>query len=143
MADLTPDRGHLTLPHTADVIVEAWGPDLAACCEEAVAGLVGLYTDARPAAGTERRTARIEPDRDDAQLLAVLNEMLFALDTSSGVPVGAEVSARDDGALDVQVLLAQSAAVTQSGSLPKAVPVHELRLHRRDHGLACHFLVDV
>jgi hypothetical protein len=40
-------QGHRTLPHTADVILEAWGPDLATCCEEAVAALVETYADSR------------------------------------------------------------------------------------------------
>jgi SHS2 domain-containing protein len=35
-----PARGHRSLPHTADVIIDAWGPDQAACYEEAVAALV-------------------------------------------------------------------------------------------------------
>jgi SHS2 domain-containing protein len=47
-----PTRGHRSLPHTADVGIEAWGPDLPALFEEAglaLADLTGEGTDAVPA----------------------------------------------------------------------------------------------
>jgi SHS2 domain-containing protein len=53
-------RGHRTLPHTADVILEAWGPDLATCCEEAVAALVETYADSQSATVVGER-ARASP----------------------------------------------------------------------------------
>lgn len=40
------ERGHRSVAHTADVILEAWGRDLAACCEEATAALTEVYLDA-------------------------------------------------------------------------------------------------
>jgi hypothetical protein len=54
-------RGHRVLPHTADVIVEAWGPDLVSCCEEAVAGLAALYVDATRAEAGAGSAWRLGP----------------------------------------------------------------------------------
>lgn len=38
-----PDRGHHLQEHTADIILEAWGPNLSACGEEAVAALIEAF----------------------------------------------------------------------------------------------------
>ena len=54
-------RGHRNLPHTADVIIEAWGPDLAACAEEAVAALIETYANARHPAVLAEREVHVPP----------------------------------------------------------------------------------
>jgi SHS2 domain-containing protein len=37
--------GYRLLPHTADVVVQAWAPTRAACLAEAVRGLVAVFAD--------------------------------------------------------------------------------------------------
>ena len=70
-------RGHRALPHTADVILEAWGPDFASCCEEAVAALADVYVDAGRADAVEQRSVHLGPGSEESLLLEVLEEVIF------------------------------------------------------------------
>ncbi len=140
-------RGHRARAHTADVILEAWGPDLAACCEEVVAALVETYCDPAgcpPIVG--RHEVHLEPSSDDEAVLQVLDEVIFLLDTSGAVPVGAQVRAGvggDAAGLEVVILLADRAEVEPTGSVPKAVSRSGLVVERAPTGLRCQVLVDL
>ena len=136
-------RGHRVLPHTADVILEAWAPDLASCCEEAVAALVAVYADSAEAQVAERRQVHVPPGSGESLLLAVLDEVIFTLDTAEDVPVDAVVRAADDGGLDLTLLLAVGRSVTPAGPVPKAVSRSELEVDSQPDGVRCRFLVDV
>jgi SHS2 domain-containing protein len=125
------------------VILEAWGPDLAACCEEAVAALASLYVDAADAQDVDRRSLHLAPGRDDDVLLDLLEEAIFALDTAEGVPVRAEIGVATDGGLDVALVLADPATVAATGAVPKAVSRSELTVSAQRGGVSCRFLVDV
>jgi SHS2 domain-containing protein len=131
------------VPHTADVILEAWGPDLAVCSEEAVAALAATYIET---AGTEvagRRRVHLAAASEESLLLAVLEELIFTLDTAEAVPVRAEVSAAADGGLDVVLVLVERDRVTGTGAVPKAVSRSELVVESRPGSTRCRFLVDV
>jgi poly-gamma-glutamate synthesis protein (capsule biosynthesis protein) len=140
------DRGHAVRPHTADVLLDAWGPDPAACLEEAVDALVATY--ARPASAAVaavqgRPVVHLAPAPLDEQLLTLLDEVLYVLDTDPALPVGARVTPSLDGGFDVEVLLAAPDAVEHVGSIPKAVARSELRVERHGNATRCSFLVDV
>jgi SHS2 domain-containing protein len=124
------------------VILEAWGPDLPACCEEAVAALASVYLDT---GGDEvdRRSLRLAPAADEDVLVDVLDEVIFTLDTADGVPVGAEIRAVDDGGLEVDLILADPATVAPTGAVPKAVSLSELSVRAERGCVRCRFLVDV
>lgn len=138
------DRGHRIVAHTADVILQAWGPDLATCCEEAVAALVDVYLDAvTPDAVTRSRTVTVDAVTPADRLLALLEEIIFVLDTSPLVPIGATV--RTDGdELTADLALADPSAVEPAGAVPKAVSRSGLELERGADGtVRCSVLVDV
>ncbi|MDH3227815.1 MAG: archease [Thermoleophilia bacterium] len=154
--DLTPDsdtaqritppaseRGHRALPHTADVILEAWGPNLPTCFEEAVAALVELCVDAVHARIVERRLVRIPAAPASELLLNLLDEVIFALDIGTNVAVSAEIAARDDGALDMRLQLAARGSVAPTGPAPKGVSRSHLRLDQEAERVHCSFLIDV
>ena len=136
-------RGHQSLPHTADVILEAWGPDLATCCEEAVAALVDLYVQPLVADTVETRHLHLLPTSAESLLLAVLDEVIFTLDTAEAVPVGATVTAAGSDGFDLRLLLADRAAVESTGVVPKAISRSELSVDERPDEVRCSFLVDV
>lgn len=140
---MTGERGHRVEAHTADVILEAWGPDLAACCEEAVAALVSTFADASGATVVERRRVGVAAGEPSSMLVTVLEEVIFTLDTSDGVPVAAQVQARHGGGLDVELVLADRDQVEATGSAPKAVARSELAVDTRPGRVSCRFLVDV
>jgi SHS2 domain-containing protein len=136
-------RGHRQLPHTADVILQAWGCDLASCLEEAVTALIELYVDPGDADVVEWRPVHVQPGPDPSLVLAVLDEIVFTLDTADGVPIGAEVHTGSDGGLDVVLVLADPRTVTATGAVPKAVSRSELEVEARAGIVRCRFLVDV
>jgi SHS2 domain-containing protein len=136
-------RGHRSVPHTADVIVEAWGTDLGSCCEEAVAGLAAVFVDAGGAAAATRRRVHLAPARNESLLLDLLEEVIFTLDTADAVPVAAEVAPAGDGGLDVVLLLADPGEVTAAGAVPKAISRSGLQVASDGEGVRCRFLVDV
>jgi SHS2 domain-containing protein len=139
-------RGHRILPHTADLIVEAWGPDLAACVEEAIAALISICVNVRSASIECTRWAHIGPGSYESLLLAALDEVIFLLDTSPDVPVGADVFLRGDDVgehLDLGLLLAAPASVEPAGSGPKAISRSGLEVDASPDGVRCCFLVDV
>lgn len=139
-----PQAGHRSRPHTADVILEAWGPDVGTCCAEAAAALVATYADATHAILGDRCVRHVEPGPPEAMLLELLDELIFLLDTSdAGIPVHAQVASAPDGGLDVLVDLADPASVTPTGAVPKAISRSELRFETGSQGASCSFLVDL
>ena len=141
---MAADRGHRAVSHTADVILEAWAPDLAACLEEAVAALVGIYA---VVADGERRRAhalRLPAGSAERQLLDLLDEVIFLLDTDDDVPVGATVHRLDEtGGGEVDIWLAPREDVDPTGSVPKAISQSELAVTADAGQASCRFLVDV
>jgi SHS2 domain-containing protein len=136
-------RGHRVVAHTADVILEAWGPDLAVCCEEAVTALAATYVETAGTVVAGRRRVHLSAAPEESLLLAVLEELIFTLDTAEEVPVRAEVSSTADGGLDVVLVLADPDRVIGTGAVPKAVSRSELAVESRPGSTRCRFLVDV
>lgn len=138
------------MAHTADVILQAWGPDLASCCEEAVAALVATFVAAVPedmavvpeGMAAEHR-AHLAAASPETLLLAILDEVIFTLDTAEAVPVAAQV--RDDGrgGLDVVLRLADRRGLEPTGAVPKAVSRSELQVDVEPARVFCRFLVDL
>lgn len=119
----SPDRGHRALAHTADTIVEAWGPDLAACLEEAVLALVEGFADTTGAEPTSEALLEFDAAAPEDALVAVLEEVIYLLDVRGALPV----TVRVDGGRAV-LGLAPLDAVEPVGPQPKAVALS---------GLAC------
>jgi protein archease len=138
------ERGHREWSHTADVILEAWGPDLVSCCEEACAALVATFAaidDAVPV--VSEHSVHLSAGSPESLLLAVLEEVIFVLDTADAVPIGATVRPAPDGGLDVVLSMAERAAVEGTGAVPKAVSRSALRVDEAPGRVRCRFLVDV
>lgn len=141
--------GHRSVPHTADVRIEAWAESREECLAEAVAATVASFvdtTDARNAATTE---VLVGAGTDEDLLLDLLNEVVYRVDTTGQVPLHTEVEARDGG---VRVRFAMADAdktdeVESIGAAPKAVSLHDLRFGRdgTHHGApwSCSVTLDV
>lgn len=138
-----PARGHRSHPHTADVILEAWGPDFGTCCEEAAAALVGVCVDGSSAVVIDRYRFAVPPAVRDSMLLDLLDEVLFVLDTEPAVPIRGVVDQGADGGLTVELGLADRRAVEVTGPAPKAVSRSGLTVDTGPGGARCSFLVDV
>ncbi len=132
--------GHRLREHTADVIVESWGPTLAACLSEACMGVIETYAEnPLPRATVEVRTTIDSADLEALEQL--LDELIYLLDTEDDVPVACHVS-DDDALLTASIGLAPRSRVTPTGSVPKAISRSEMTLDRSNVVFA-RFIVDV
>jgi len=79
---VTRARGYRYLEHTADVGIEAWGPDLRAAFEESAMALAALMVD--PATVEDREEWRIAIDGGDPGELLVrwLSELIALVDSA-------------------------------------------------------------
>jgi len=141
--DGRPPAGYRSLPHTADVRIEAWAPSREECVAQAVAALLASFVDVAGAEPEGTVRYHIEPGADEDVLAAVLDEVIYLLDTDGRVPVAAQVAAADDGGLDVELRMAAPDQVVLTGAVPKAVSLHELRFERGPGGWWCRVTFDV
>jgi len=123
--------------------MEAWGPDLASCLEEAVAALVGACADVTGAPVVGTHVVHLPRAPADAVLVDLLDEVVFVLDTAGTVPIGAAIRAAAGGGLDVTLSLAALSSVEPTGAVPKAISRSDLRVETRPGEVRCAFLVDV
>lgn len=136
-------RGHRTLPHTADLAIEAWGESRPACFEEAVRGLVATYVDTAGAVPTETVTVELPPAADDAELLVqVLEEVIVLGEVRGVVPVDVTVSVRNGG-LGLRFAAARIQPDHLVGAAPKAVARSDLVFVRGVDGWRCRATIDV
>ena len=139
---MTELRGHRLVDHTADEIVEAWGPSRAACLEEAALGLVELF--ARPTSTTPTRSHEATLDgRDPATLLLeVLSEIIYLADAENAVP--AAVGVFDQGEhVRVHLDLVTTGDVEATGPAPKGVSHSGLDLRNDGARWTARALIDL
>jgi SHS2 domain-containing protein len=134
-------RGHRLVDHTADVIVEAFGPDLESCLEEAVAGLVDVYLS-EDAGRTGVTTRAFDLGEGDDVMWRLLGEVVYLLDTSGYAPVGATVE-HGPGGFTAVVRLGELDSEWGTGAVPKAISRSGYRIETRGGAVRCRFLVDV
>ena len=137
-------RGHRTVPHTADLRIEAWAPTREQCLAEAVRGLVDSFAvvAGRPPSGRARRhmVARLDEDL----LVAILDEVIYRLDTDGQIPVSVAVRRAPDGGVVVFFALVPVAEAEITGAVPKAASLHDLRFAPDAAGRwSCAVTVDV
>jgi SHS2 domain-containing protein len=135
-------QGHRCVPHTADVRIEAWAPSRERCLAEAVRALVDTFADIEGAPPTGTAEFRVETGGDEEALVAVLDEVIYRLDTEGELPLDSEVWTVDGG-LAVRWRTTTTDAVELVGAVPKAVSLNELRFAPDDAGWSCAVTLDV
>ncbi|MCW3820604.1 archease [Micromonospora sp. DR5-3] len=138
-----PARGHRNVPHTADVRIEAWAPDREGCVAEAVAAMLDTFVDTAGADAAAETEFAVPPDDDQDMLAAVLDEVIFRLETAGVLPLATDVRAADGGGLLVRWWTVDADAVELVGAVPKAVALHELRFGPDQDGWSCAVTLDV
>jgi protein archease len=114
--------GHRTVPHTADLRIEAWAGSCHECVAESLRGLVDSVADVRGAEAS--RTAERElSGASPADLMAsAVEEVIYILDTAGEIPVSVQVRPAGSAAgIVVTLELASAADVEFTGAVPKAV----------------------
>jgi SHS2 domain-containing protein len=141
-SDVAEVRGHRARDHTADEIVEAWGPTRAACLEEVALGFVELVAVPDPDAVIHHHELTIEASGPTEALLDLLEELVFLLDAEGAVP--ARVRLEDRGAsVAVHLDLVDLAHADVVGPAPKGVSHSGLALRRRGDGWWARAIIDV
>jgi protein archease len=137
-------QGNRTVPHTADLRVEAWGPTREACLAEAVRGLVDSFavvSAARPRHTAERR---LIARSDEDLLVAVIEEVIYRLDADGEIPVTAAVRQAPGGGVFLTLPLADVTEAEITGAAPKAASLHDLRCAADAAGRwSCGITIDV
>jgi phage shock protein A len=120
-------QGHRTVPHTADLRVEAWGPTREVCLAEAVRGVVDSF--AAVAAARPRHTAerRFIASSDEDLLVAVVGEVIYRLDADGEIPVTAAIRPVPEGGVVLTLALADVNEAAITGAVPKGASLHDLR----------------
>ena len=134
--------GYRSVPHTADLRIEAWAPTRDGCIRQAVLGTVASFMDISTATPDHNCVRRLTANRDDDLLVAVLEEVLYLLDTEGEAPVDVDVKGTD-AAIDVTFAMTDASTLPQVGAVPKAVSLNELRLVGGHHGWRCSVTLDV
>jgi SHS2 domain-containing protein len=134
--------GHRSVPHTADLRIEAWAPTRDGCIRQAVLGAVESFLDVSSARVDRTRRSRLTADSDDDLLAAVLDEVIYLLDTTGQAPVDLRLREVDHG-LEVAFAMADAGRLPQVGAVPKAVSLNDLRLSRDRQGWRCLVTLDV
>lgn len=137
-------RGHRSVPHTADLRIEAWGPTREDCIAEAVRGLVESFAEV---SGTGRQwaTERHLTAGSDADLLAAaVEEVIYGLDAGGEIPAAVEVSRAADGGIDLTLWVVDTSMVEIIGAAPKAASLSGLTCAPAASGQwSCAVTVDV
>jgi SHS2 domain-containing protein len=109
---------------------------------EAVLGAVETFLDVTAAHPTTSRSCQLAAESDEDLLVAVLDEVIYLLDTANEIPVDVEVDAVDGG-VDVRFAMVGAASVPQVGAVPKAVSLNDLRFGPGPSGWSCSVTLDV
>jgi SHS2 domain-containing protein len=135
-------RGHALRAHTADLIVEAWGPTREVCIEQAVLGLVASF--AQVANGASTSDVEVELTGGDADLLvAALDEVVYRLDADDAIP--ATVCVRPSaGGVTLVLSLVDRRWAEPIGAAPKGVSHSGLEFGASGDGMwRCRVTIDV
>jgi SHS2 domain-containing protein len=138
-----PPSGHRSVPHTADVRIEAWAPSREECVAEAIMGMVQMFTDRSGVPPTGSAEFRVDAGSDRDMLVAALDEVIFRMDTDGRLPTDASVIALDDGGLQVRTRVAPTNLLRLIGAVPKAVSWHDLVFAADENGWSCGVTLDV
>jgi len=134
--------GHRGVPHTADLRIEAWAPSRDDCIRQAVLGTVDSFLDISSARPHRSLSRRLTAGSDDDLLVAVLEEVIFLLDTVGQAPVDLDLQG-GGGVAEVNFAMVDARTLPQVGAVPKAVSLNDLRLSHDDNGWRCLVTLDV
>lgn len=119
--------GYRSVPHTADIRIEAWAGSREECLAEAVHALVAGFVDLTGCPHTATVEALIDAGAGEDQLLDVLNEVIYRLETAGQVPLAVRVEPLVPG-LRLQFSMTDIVHAEPTGAAPKAVSLHDLQL---------------
>jgi SHS2 domain-containing protein len=137
------DRGSRLAAHSADCIIEAWGPDRVTCLVEAIGALVSIFAQVPEGSATTPLPVVVDPAPDPDLLVALLEEVIFCVDVLGKVPAGARLGQADGGGVAGTLEVVDAADVVLVGPVPKGVSWHGLEMVGDGGRWRCRVVVDV
>jgi SHS2 domain-containing protein len=128
------------LDHTADIGIEATAPDIPSLFSEAVRACAAVILDAEPAQPRGSIPVAVEADDLGALLAALLAEALWTFESTSRLPVAAELEVSSTTAAGTLGVVDD---VTIGGPAIKAVTYHQLLVERTADGWRAQVFFDV
>ena len=120
------DRGHRSVPHTADLRIEAWGQTREDCVAEALRGLVESFADVDGSEHERVVGQHLDAGSDADLLAAAVEEVIYRLDADGEIPAAVEVSRTASGGIELRLRMVDAAAVEIIGAAPKAASLSGL-----------------
>ena len=117
-----------SVPHTADLRIEAWGPTREDCIAEAVRSLVEGFADVSGAICHHTIECHLTAGSDADLLAAAVEEVIYRLAAVGEVPVAVGVGRAADGGINLALRAVDVSIVEIIGAAPKAASLS---------GLAC------
>jgi SHS2 domain-containing protein len=130
-------------PHTADCIIEAWGPDRISCFVEALRALVEVFAEPVDSAVAHALALSVKGISDEEVLVALLEEVIYVADVFAVVPVRFNLAETEGGGVAGDIEVVPAAAVEAVGPVPKAVSYHGLQIDNEGGTWRCRVVVDV
>ena len=138
------DHGHRSVPHTADLRIEAWGPTREDCIAEAVRGLVESFAQVSAAVSQHAGERHLTADSDADLLAAAVDEVIYSVDAAGQIPADVEISRAADGGIDLCMRTVQTSAAELIGATPKAAALSGLACAADSSGRwSCAVTIDV
>ena len=142
MTRTSAERGHLLRAHTADQILEAWGPTREACLEEAVLALIDSIVEVDQLTWWWHEEVQLVGP-DEEMLVALLEEVIYRLDTHGSLPVQVSVHPHRDHLL-AHLRMTDLHRVTAIGAAPKGISYSGVEIQEQHPGRwHCTATVDV
>jgi SHS2 domain-containing protein len=128
--------------HTADVAVEATGPDLGAVFAAAADGLAAAMCETVPAGG-ERFAVSVRAESHEAALFDYLDRLIYERDVRGVLPVENCANVRDDGEWAVEATARGVPLDRITAREVKAVTYSEMAVERDETGWHTYVVFDV
>lgn len=141
---MSSPAGHAVRPHTADVIVEAWGPSRTACLEELVRGVVGTFADVGDVRATSEIALEVNEALDEDVVVTILEDVCYLLDADGLVVVDVELEEEEEsGGFQGVFRVAPVGDVVATGAPPKGISRSDLSFSRDGSTWRCRVTLDV
>lgn len=137
------ESGHRLAPHTADCIIEAWGPDRVSCLVEAMKALVDVFAVEPDEAVSRPIPVSVEPTSDRDLLVSLLEEEIYTIDVWGVVPIRFHLAETEDGGVAGDMEVVDAGVVELVGPVPKAVSYHGLEMGEHAGSWTCRVVLDV
>lgn len=136
-------RGFRQLSHTADVKIEAWGPDFSSALVECVRGFTSLVTDVNAVATIEKRAVSLTAKSREALLYDLIDQLVYLKDTETFLASSAEFSVAHKETWTLTGTLIGACLVGETLSDVKAMTYHDMKIDEKDGKVMVTYVVDL